>query len=93
MTELILALDVTEKKKALAIAHACAPYIDAIKVGYPLVLSSGLSIAGNSKKRASRSSPTSRLPISRTRTSSSASRCLVQVSPRSSATDLPGWTP
>ncbi len=45
MTELILALDVTEKRKALAIAHACAPHIDAIKVGYPLVLSCGLSIA------------------------------------------------
>ena len=45
MTELILALDVTEKRNALAIAHSCAPYIDAIKVGYPLVLSCGLSIA------------------------------------------------
>ncbi|MCX6689698.1 MAG: orotidine-5'-phosphate decarboxylase [Methanoregula sp.] len=45
MTELILALDVTEKKKALAIANACAPHIDAIKIGYPLVLSCGLSIA------------------------------------------------
>jgi orotidine-5'-phosphate decarboxylase len=45
MTELILALDATEKKKALAIAHACAPEIDAIKLGYPLILSSGLSIA------------------------------------------------
>ena len=45
MTELILALDVMERKKALAIAHACAPHIDAIKVGYPLVLSCGLSIA------------------------------------------------
>ncbi len=45
MAELILALDVTERKKALAIAHACAPHIDAIKVGYPLVLSCGLSIA------------------------------------------------
>jgi orotidine-5'-phosphate decarboxylase len=45
MTELILALDVMEKKKALAIAHACAPHIDAIKVGYPLVLSCGLAIA------------------------------------------------
>ena len=50
MTELILALDVTEKKKALAIAHACAPYIDAIKVGYPLVLSCGISIAQELKK-------------------------------------------
>ena len=45
MTELILALDVTEKKKALSIAHACAPHIDAIKLGYPLILSCGLSMA------------------------------------------------
>ena len=45
MAELILALDVTERAKALAIAHACATHIDAIKVGYPLVLGSGLSIA------------------------------------------------
>jgi orotidine-5'-phosphate decarboxylase len=45
MTELVLALDVTEKKEALAIAHACAPYLDAIKLGYPLILSCGLSIA------------------------------------------------
>jgi orotidine-5'-phosphate decarboxylase len=45
MTELILALDVTEKKKALAIAHACAPHLDAIKLGYPLILSCGLSLA------------------------------------------------
>ncbi len=44
MTELILALDVTEKKKALAISRACAPHIDAIKLGYPLVLSCGLSL-------------------------------------------------
>ena len=45
MPDLILALDVTEKKKALAIAEACAPHIDAIKVGYPLALSAGLSVA------------------------------------------------
>ena len=45
MTQLILALDVTEKKDAVSIASLCAPYIDAIKVGYPLVLSSGLMIA------------------------------------------------
>ena len=43
MTELILALDVTGKKEALAIAHACAPHLDAIKLGYPLILSCGLS--------------------------------------------------
>lgn len=50
MPELILALDVTEKKKALEIAHACAPHLDAIKIGYPLALSAGLSIAGELKK-------------------------------------------
>lgn len=46
MAELILALDVTEKKQALAIAHACASSIDAIKLGYPLILSCGLAVAG-----------------------------------------------
>lgn len=50
MPDLILALDVTEKRKALAIAHACAPHLDAIKIGYPLVLSAGLSIAGELAK-------------------------------------------
>lgn len=45
MTELILALDVTERKKALAVARACARHIDAIKLGYPLILSCGLSMA------------------------------------------------
>jgi orotidine-5'-phosphate decarboxylase len=44
MTELILSLDVTGKKEALAIAHACTPYIDAIKLGFPLILSCGLSV-------------------------------------------------
>ncbi|MDD1679460.1 MAG: orotidine-5'-phosphate decarboxylase, partial [Methanomicrobiales archaeon] len=44
MTELILALDVIERSLALAIARSCAPYLDAIKIGYPLVLSCGLSI-------------------------------------------------
>ena len=50
MPELILALDVTEKKRALEIAHACATHLDAIKIGYPLVLSAGLSIAGDLNK-------------------------------------------
>ncbi len=45
MTRLILALDVTGRDDALRIAEQCAPHIDAIKIGYPLVLSSGLSIA------------------------------------------------
>jgi orotidine-5'-phosphate decarboxylase len=45
MAELILALDATDKKKAIAIAGACAPHLDAIKLGYPLILSCGLSFA------------------------------------------------
>jgi orotidine-5'-phosphate decarboxylase len=45
MTSLILALDVMEKEQAISVASSCATYIDSIKVGYPLVLSSGLSIA------------------------------------------------
>ncbi|MEI6292465.1 MAG: orotidine-5'-phosphate decarboxylase [Methanomicrobiales archaeon] len=45
MTSLILALDVTKKESALTIASRCAPHIDAIKIGYPLVLATGLSIA------------------------------------------------
>jgi orotidine-5'-phosphate decarboxylase len=45
MTSLILALDVKKKENALAIASRCATYIDAIKIGYPLVLAAGLSIA------------------------------------------------
>jgi len=44
MTELILALDVPDRERAVAIARACAPHIDAIKIGYPLVLSAGLGI-------------------------------------------------
>ncbi|WP_370657030.1 orotidine 5'-phosphate decarboxylase / HUMPS family protein, partial [Klebsiella pneumoniae] len=42
MTELILALDVPDRESAVSIAGECAPYIDAIKIGYPLVLSEGL---------------------------------------------------
>ncbi|HDR72309.1 MAG TPA: orotidine-5'-phosphate decarboxylase [Methanoculleus sp.] len=45
MTELILALDVTDRRRAYAIACACAPHIDCIKIGYPLVLAGGLSVA------------------------------------------------
>jgi orotidine-5'-phosphate decarboxylase len=44
MTELILALDVPQRARALSIARACAPHVDAIKIGYPLVLSAGLGI-------------------------------------------------
>lgn len=45
MAELILALDATEKKQALKIANSCAPHLDAIKLGYPLILSCGLAFA------------------------------------------------
>jgi orotidine-5'-phosphate decarboxylase len=47
MTELILALDVTKRRRALDIARAVAPHIDRIKIGYPLVLAAGLSIAAD----------------------------------------------
>ncbi|OPX61779.1 MULTISPECIES: orotidine-5'-phosphate decarboxylase [unclassified Methanoregula] len=46
MAELILALDVTEKRQAKKIVKACAPHLDAVKLGYPLILSCGLSFAG-----------------------------------------------
>ncbi|MFH0967723.1 MAG: orotidine-5'-phosphate decarboxylase [Methanobacteriota archaeon] len=45
MTELILALDPTSKSEAIRISEAAAPHIDAIKIGYPLVLAEGLRIA------------------------------------------------
>lgn len=43
-TKLILALDVTDENVAINIACEVANHVDAIKVGYPLVLSTGLSI-------------------------------------------------
>ena len=43
-TRLILALDVTDKESALKIAQDVHEYVDAIKVGYPLVLATGLGI-------------------------------------------------
>jgi len=44
MTELILSLDVPDRKRAVGIAESSSPFIDAIKVGYPLVLPAGLAI-------------------------------------------------
>ncbi|MDD1674150.1 MAG: orotidine-5'-phosphate decarboxylase [Methanomicrobiales archaeon] len=44
MTELILALDVRDRERGLELAAICAPHIDAIKIGYPLVLSAGMGI-------------------------------------------------
>ena len=46
MTELILALDVTGGEEARAIAEVCAPYLDAIKIGYRLVFRPGLPLPG-----------------------------------------------
>lgn len=43
-TRLILALDVTESGEAKVIAESVSTQVDAIKVNYPLVLSSGLKI-------------------------------------------------
>ncbi|MBR1369638.1 orotidine 5'-phosphate decarboxylase [Methanocalculus chunghsingensis] len=46
MSALILALDTTSREEALRIASLTADHLDAIKIGYPLVLGAGLSIAG-----------------------------------------------
>ncbi|WOF17036.1 orotidine-5'-phosphate decarboxylase [Methanoplanus sp. FWC-SCC4] len=46
MTDLILALDVLTREEAIEIAEKTAPCLDSIKIGYPLVLGAGLSIAG-----------------------------------------------
>lgn len=43
-TRLILALDVASREKALALAMQLKDYFDAIKIGYPLILSAGLQI-------------------------------------------------
>ncbi|MGB5099054.1 MAG: orotidine-5'-phosphate decarboxylase [Methanothrix sp.] len=43
-TMLILALDVTNRTQALSLAEKLRNYFDAIKIGYPLILSAGLEI-------------------------------------------------
>ncbi len=40
-TRLVLALDETDIKKALAVADSVAEYVDAVKINWPLVLSAG----------------------------------------------------
>jgi orotidine-5'-phosphate decarboxylase len=45
VADLILALDIPDRDRAMGIARACAPHLDAIKIGYPLVLPEGLSVA------------------------------------------------
>jgi orotidine-5'-phosphate decarboxylase len=44
MAELLLALDVKGSDEAVRVAKACEGELDAIKIGYPLVLSAGLGI-------------------------------------------------
>ncbi len=51
-TRLIIALDVTERGPALNIAKQVCDHVDAIKVGYPLVLAEGLSIIHQLKQYA-----------------------------------------
>ncbi|UCF08285.1 MAG: orotidine-5'-phosphate decarboxylase [Thermoplasmata archaeon] len=43
-SRLILALDVTEEEKAISVSQAVEGVVDAIKVGYPLVLSCGMDM-------------------------------------------------
>lgn len=43
-SRLILALDVTEEQKALDISKSVGEVVDAIKIGYPLVLSCGMEM-------------------------------------------------
>jgi orotidine-5'-phosphate decarboxylase len=45
MAELWLALDVKGKEDAVRVADACAGVLDAVKIGYPLVLSAGIGVA------------------------------------------------
>ncbi|AEH07400.1 orotidine-5'-phosphate decarboxylase [Methanothermococcus okinawensis] len=51
MVKLMLALDVMDKNKALTMVDEISKYIDAIKIGYPLVLSSGLDIVKEIKDK------------------------------------------
>ena len=44
MADLLLALDVKGRDEAIRVADACTGELDAIKIGYPLVLSAGLDI-------------------------------------------------
>lgn len=46
MTDVVLALDVLSAEEAHRIVGAAAPHLDAVKIGYPLVLGAGLGIAG-----------------------------------------------
>jgi orotidine-5'-phosphate decarboxylase len=49
---LVLALDVTDRTRAVKVVEAAAPHLDAVKVGYPLVLGAGLGIVTELAKSA-----------------------------------------
>jgi orotidine-5'-phosphate decarboxylase len=49
-TGIILALDVTDEKSAIEITSKVSDCIDAVKIGYPLVLGTGLSIVSKLEK-------------------------------------------
>jgi orotidine-5'-phosphate decarboxylase len=49
-TGLILALDVTDRLEAVEISEKVAGYVDAIKIGYPLVLSTGMDMISQLSK-------------------------------------------
>jgi len=50
MSRLILALDVLERDKALEIVKKTAPYLHAVKVGWPLVMNAGMDIVSEISK-------------------------------------------
>ena len=51
-TGIVLALDVTDRARAVTVVKAATPFIDAVKVGYPLVLGAGLGIVTELSKNA-----------------------------------------
>ena len=51
-SRLVLALDETDSVRACRIAEEVAPFVAAIKINYPLVLSSGLGIVTDISKLA-----------------------------------------
>ena len=49
---IILALDVTDREKAIEVVQAVGDLLDAIKINYPLALSCGLEIVTEMSKYA-----------------------------------------
>jgi len=45
-TGLILALDMEDRERAVSLAQETCDFVDALKIGYPLVLSTGLDVIG-----------------------------------------------